>query len=299
MRFNKIVLISFLLLSVISIGAVCASENVSADDLNCMDDSQQTLMQQNDDVASDVEPLAKSNDEGVISDGNSSGTDSNSSDTQDESYDDVSAVSIKAEPIQVKYKSNSYFKIKVYDQDGYWITSHDVILKVWTGKVVKKFTLKTDSKGLAKFSTKKLKVGTHKVEVIFENSTYYIGSSAVSKIIIKKKIPVYSTSIKVKSSKSVSKKLKSGDKIKTIYSKGNKNRVDGVYAEIKDVKNPIHTKIKKAKFIFKNKKTGRLKIMKANKIKNKKNGARAQHELVKGYKPYKVKIWYIKHSLYD
>lgn len=55
---------------------------------------------------------------------------------------------------------------------------------------------------------------------------------------------------------------------------------------------PLHTKVKKVKFYYKNKKTGKYKIKTVTKIKNDKIYISIKSSLIKGYKPIKAKIWY-------
>lgn len=55
---------------------------------------------------------------------------------------------------------------------------------------------------------------------------------------------------------------------------------------------PLHTKVKKVKFYYKNLKTGKYKIRTVTKIKNDKIYIYVKSPLYKGYKPIKAKIWY-------
>ncbi len=57
-------------------------------------------------------------------------------------------------------------------------------MKVYTGKKYKTYTVKTNSKGVAKFKTNKLGVGTHKVKISTSNKNYIVNSK--SSIVIKK-----------------------------------------------------------------------------------------------------------------
>ena len=54
----------------------------------------------------------------------------------------------------------------------------------------------------------------------------------------------------------------------------------------------LHTKVKKVKFYYKNKKTGKYKIRTVTKIKNNKICIMIKSPFLKGYKPVKAKVWY-------
>lgn len=84
----------------------------------------------------------------------------------------------KAPKVTYKYKKSKYFKVTVKNGKNIKIK-----VKVYTGKKAKTYTLKTNSKGIAKLNTKKLKVGKHKVVITSGNSNYKI--SAKSLITIK------------------------------------------------------------------------------------------------------------------
>ena len=91
---------------------------------------------------------------------------------------------VKAPVVKVKQKANKFFKVTVKKGKSP-VKNLKLKVKVWTGKKAKTYTIKTNSKGVAKLSTKKLKVGTHKVKVTSGNTKYKISKS--SKIVVKKK----------------------------------------------------------------------------------------------------------------
>lgn len=91
---------------------------------------------------------------------------------------------VKAPAIKVKQKANKYFKVTVKNGKSP-VKNLKLKVKVLTGKKSKTYTIKTNKKGIAKLSTKKLKVGTHKVKVTSGNAKYKISKS--SKIIVKKR----------------------------------------------------------------------------------------------------------------
>jgi hypothetical protein len=86
---------------------------------------------------------------------------------------------VKASKLTAKFKKSKYFKMTVKANKK---PVKKVVLKVKIGK--KTYNVKTDKKGVAKFNTKKLKVGTHKVVITSGDKNYKI--SAKSKITIKR-----------------------------------------------------------------------------------------------------------------
>lgn len=84
-----------------------------------------------------------------------------------------------------KFKKSKYFKVTVKNQvTKKVVKSVNVKLKIYTGKKYITLTVKTNSKGIAQFNTKSLKVGSHKVVISSGDSRYTI--SAKSTIVIKK-----------------------------------------------------------------------------------------------------------------
>ena len=215
--------------------------------------------------------------------------------------------------LKVDYKSNSYFEFILNAYHSYSSIDHaKVILKIWTGKKVKQYTLRTNTDGWAEFNTKNLKVGTHKVQLIYNGKMYEtFGCKATAKIIVKKSITKKTTTKKKTTKKKKSnlktvtikinpmnsyfatKKLKTGDKLQTLSSGGGQyNR--GVYAEVRSYDYPIHTKIKKVKFYFRHGYSNKIKVKTVTKIKNSKWSSQGKTSLVSDYYPFKAKVWYKK-----
>ncbi|WP_458405083.1 hypothetical protein [Methanobrevibacter sp.] len=93
---------------------------------------------------------------------------------------------IKAKKLTAKKGAKKYFKITVKNKKTKKaISKVKVKVKVYTGKKSKTYTLKTNTKGIAKLNVKKLKVGKHKV-VISSADKYVVAKKAKSTIKIKK-----------------------------------------------------------------------------------------------------------------
>ncbi|WP_458454033.1 hypothetical protein [Methanobrevibacter sp.] len=93
---------------------------------------------------------------------------------------------IKAKKLTAKKGAKKYFTIKVTNKKTKKaIPKVKVKVKVYTGKKAKTYKIKTNSKGIAKLSVKKLKFGKHKV-VITSANKYVTAKKAKSTIKIKK-----------------------------------------------------------------------------------------------------------------
>lgn len=153
---------------------------------------------------------------------------------------------VDADPITVKHKKNSYFKIKVenrYDDD-IPVGKVKLKVKVGSGSKAKTFNVKTNSYGVAKINTKSLKKGTHKVVITSADNRYSIYKK--SKITVAKQ---YTATIKETSQKTLKNKATVG--IRKIYDD------DDVEYKV-FVKKGKKTKITKAVFYFKNQYTGQV-----------------------------------------
>ena len=83
----------------------------------------------------------------------------------------------KAPKVTNKFKKSKYFQVTV--KNGKKIK---IKVKVYTGKKAKTYTLKTNSKGIAKLNTKTLKIGKHKVVISSGNPNYKISAKSLIKI---------------------------------------------------------------------------------------------------------------------
>lgn len=290
--------LSLICLALLCISCTCAAQ--ADDNLTINDDSDIPLEMDND--AIDLKENSTDN----TQQSNSSAPSSSAAQSTD------AAKSAKAEKIKpytlcdngfVHKKSNT-FKVKVfsYDDDTDKITYHKNVkltVKVKIGKKTKTFNVKTNKKGEAKIlNVKKLKVGTYKVTVTTTDDKYQIKEKGLIVIYGKAK---KTTTIKLKKTKygiEANKKLNKKDILYSFYEPKDAQYDKGVYAEIWDMKNPLgaypHSMITKAKFFFKNKKTGKIISKTAKLTKDKFYGWKAiKVNPIKGYTPIKTKVWYL------
>ncbi len=127
------------------------------------------------------------------------------------------AVTIKPAKLSTTYKSGKAFRAKIVDSKTKKpVKGVGITLKVYTNKKAKTINLKSNSKGIIKYSAaSKLKVGTHKV-VLKVKSKAYKGKSKTSTIKIKK--------AKVKKSSKTSK-----NRISTYIRQGSNGRITFMY----------------------------------------------------------------------
>ena len=189
---------------------------------------------------------------------------------------------VDADPITVKYKKNSFFKIKVesrYDDD-IPIKKVKLKVKIGTGSKAKTFKVKTNSYGVAKINTKGLKKGVHKVVITSLDSRYDI--SKKSKIIVSKQ---YSATIKGTSSKVLKNRDVVGVKVR--YDD------DDIEYKIKFKKKSKNTKIVKAVFYFKNRFTGQV-IVKTGRVEfDDGRWEMPEEDASYNFRLMKVKLYYI------
>ena len=87
----------------------------------------------------------------------------------------------------LKYSKNVYFNIKVEDSHGNLVKNVALKVKVYTGKKYVTYTVKTNSKGVAKLPTKKLSLGNHKLVIKSNDAKYTVSKS--SKVHIRYYVP--------------------------------------------------------------------------------------------------------------
>ena len=112
---------------------------------------------------------------------------------------------VQADEKAVKYKKSSYFKIKLQDKKKVLLKNIKLKVTVKSGKNIKIFNIKTNSKGITQFNTKGLKVGKYSVNITSSDDNYTV--SETSKIFVGKQYSVMVRFSKIKT-------LKNKDKIK-------------------------------------------------------------------------------------
>ena len=284
-----------MILALLCIGGVCATED--GDNMSSTDNT----------------PQLEANDASDDLNGNSSGetgfTDANATTSTEQSTTQQN--SVKSEKIRPNvfceqgfiHKKSKTFKVKVfsYNDDSKLVYHKNLKLtvKVKIGKKTKTYHVKTNYKGEAKIlNVKNLKVGAYKVTVTTSDKRFKIKETGHIFIYGKAK---KKTTIKMKKNKygiEATKKLNKRDILWTFYEPKDAQSKKGVYAKTYDVKDPLdaipHSMIYKAKFYFKNKKTGKI-ISKTSKLKTDKfyGWKDIKVKPIKGYKPIKTKVWYL------
>ena len=288
-------IVPIMILALLCIGGVCATED--GDNMSSTDNT----------------PQLEANDAPDDLNGNSSGetgfTDANATTSTEQSTTQQN--SVKSEKIRPNvfceqgfiHKKSKTFKVKVfsYNDDSKLVYHKNLKLtvKVKIGKKTKTYHVKTNYKGEAKIlNVKNLKVGTYKVTVTTPDERFKIKEKGHILIYGKAK---KKTTIKMKKNKygiEATKKLNKRDILWTFYEPRDAQFKKGVYAKTYDVKDPLdaipHSMIYKAKFYFKNKKTGKI-ISKTAKLKADKfyGWKDIKVKPIKGYKPIKTKVWYL------
>lgn len=141
MACKKLFLLSIFLLIIISISAVGATEDTvnSTAPLDNSSQAQDNGLKTNGSLSSDLKYISSS---------------------------DVKSVNLKASKLSTTYGSGKYFNVKAIDNETKKPVSNlKINLKIYTGKKSKKISIKTNSKGIAKYSASTLSVGKHKVNV--------------------------------------------------------------------------------------------------------------------------------------
>lgn len=135
----------------------------------------------------------------------------------------VKSVSLKTAKLSTTYGSGKYFKVKAIDAETKKpVNNLKINLKVFNGKKYKKLTIKTDSKGIAKYLPSKLSIGKHKVIAKAKNSKSKTTSIVISKAKLTIKAP------------KITHNYKDGKKFKiTIKNKESKKRMNGIKVMVK------------------------------------------------------------------
>ena len=292
---NMIFLSSILFLVLLCIGSACAADDNATSNVTDNDAPQ---------IETDIEQVSENGTSDENSNGNgkevadviASNTDPNTTSTATPKVAKKS-VDVFCTNAFIQ-KSNKYFTVKVFtfnektNKLNYY-KNVKLTVKVKIGSTTKTYNVKTNSKGEAKvLNVKNLKVGTYKVTVASNDEKYNVKEKGTLAIFNKKQ---KSITLKMNTRKKVK-----NDYIEAFYFTKNGQFPKGAYVTEYNAKNPMngisHTLIMKAKFFFKNKKTGKI-IAKTVKSKTSKiyGWDYPEHKLIKGYTPLKATIWYVRY----
>lgn len=297
---NIILVVSISLMFLLCIGSISASE----DNTTIGVDSDEKLMQE------EIEPVCANESYSETTQTNETGIDDTSNSTANENSSKASENNTTTTPpkkVSKKTinafcsnafieKSNKYFTVKLftYNEKTYKMSYYKnvkITVKVKIGSKTKTYNVKTNSKGEAKvFNIKNLKIGLYTLTIASNDEKYTIKDK-------KGYIGIFS-----KKQKTVTLKMNTRKKIKNGYIdvfsiNKNSQYPKGVYVDAYHAKDPQNKPSKlfitKAKYFFKNKKTGKI-ISKT--IKTKVDSIYGwdfpQYKLIKGYKAVKATVWY-------
>ena len=290
---DAIILLSALSLALLCIGCVCAAQQ--ADNLT-VDDADEAL--EVDITGNDLK-------------GNSTGENGNPQDVSN-STKNTTTQKQKTQTKQIEpeilcdqgfiHKKSNTYKVKLFTYNGKnkltYPKNVKLVVKVKIGKKTKVFNVKTNKKGEAKIlNVKKLKIGKYRVTIKSNDPKYKVNAKGT--IVIYGKAKKKCTIVLKKGKYGIEgrKKLKKGDYIYSFYEPKDMQNPKGVYAQSSNTKGLDtfpYSKIIKAKFTFKNKKTGKI-IKKTSKLtKDKFYGWKTvMVKPIKGYTPVKTEVWYL------
>ncbi|WP_405314717.1 hypothetical protein [Methanobrevibacter sp.] len=90
---------------------------------------------------------------------------------------------VKAPKVKFKYKKSKYFKVTLkHKSTKKPMSGIKLKLKIYTGKKYNTYNVKTNKKGVAKFNTKRLSYGKHKVKVMSGNKNVILSKKSVIRI---------------------------------------------------------------------------------------------------------------------
>ncbi|WP_458405084.1 hypothetical protein [Methanobrevibacter sp.] len=231
--------------------------------------------------------LTKNNVENPIhvNESTATATESNSTDSQISQTNKTSQIKTKvsAPAVFKVYKKKGTFKVTVKDSKKNPIKKLNLNVKVYTGKKVKTYKVKTNSKGVATINTQKLKIGNHKVVITSANKDYNVNKKSYIHIGKKKTL-----TLKINRKKD----FKNGDYFLFFKQTKNGQYQKGAYVEnlriykggLCDAKTHY---ILKVKYTFKN-----IKGMKITKTST--SHEMFKTKLIVGYEPVSAKITYIQ-----
>ena len=101
----------------------------------------------------------------------------------DVGYISQAPTTVKAPKVKFKYKKSKYFKVTIKNKKTKKpVAKLKLKLKIYTGKKYKIYKVTTNKKGVAKFNTKKLKRGKHKVVISSANVNYEVNKKSLIRI---------------------------------------------------------------------------------------------------------------------
>lgn len=180
-------------------------------------------------------------------------------------------------------KSKKNFKVKFLDIKGKDLKNTIVKIKI-KGKTYK---LKTDSSGFVQIKSTLFKIGKENIKAI---NPVTGEKRKIPVVVLKKGTHTINIRIDDPTKYFPTKKLKNGDYVNTVYETEYKQYYPGVYVECTSggLEKAKHTKLIKAKFYFKNKKTGKI----ISKTSRNANYNTIKVNPITGYSPFKAKVWY-------
>ena len=159
---KKIVLVMILIVAILSISAVSASENRN---------NVTSVVVSNESVGDSMS---------IFNESTASNGSVQTELTKNNSVEPKS-ISLSVSKLSTTYKSGKYFKVKAIDSKTKKpVVNVKLILKIYSGKKYKKVTAATDSNGIAKYSN--LGIGSHKVSINVKDSKKFLSKMKYSSI---------------------------------------------------------------------------------------------------------------------
>ena len=161
---KKIVLVMILIVAILSISAVSASENRN---------NVTSVVVSNESVGDSMS---------IFNESTASNGSVQTELTKNNSVEPKS-ISLSVSKLSTTYKSGKYFKVKAIDSKTKKpVVNVKLILKIYSGKKYKKVTAATDSNGIAKYLASNLGIGSHKVSINVKDSKKFLSKMKYSSI---------------------------------------------------------------------------------------------------------------------
>ena len=176
----------------------------------------------------------------------------------DNDLNKISLIRVSVSKFTTTYLSGKNIEIRLTFKDGKPVSRYDLILGITNGKKTKYYYESTNSKGVCNFESSNLNVGTYKLEIIGDYSSY-------------SNIPKKTTTVKITKAKTIIKAPKVTNKYKkskyfqvTVKNKATKKAVKNTYVKVKIDKKTYKIKTNSkgvAKFNTKKLKIGKHKVV--------------------------------------